>query len=569
MTTANRAWETSATTGSGSLTLDGAVAGYTTLNTGVGTLVEITYWIESDSNQWETGKGQLSDATTLVRTTIQDNSEGTLVAIVFTGTLQVFIAPNATELILPFQDMSRHHFILGQLAGAAIDPAVTWRNFAIGELALNRGALVAGADDNMAIGYYTMFSDVLTTGTDNTAIGSYALSDYRFNHSRCTAVGRSAASDTWADDVTAVGYRALYRASPGTGCTAVGSQAADGASSGINWSFVGSNAGHNDNGAGEGRADNNTGFGTNAMRYWASTSGSTHADNVAIGAHSMCKDGVGNSLSTAIGNVAVGTHSLTNMFIGASYNTAIGQKAGYSISDADFNTYVGAFSGELATSSQNTGIGYAAIQGASGTGNCALGYRAGQATTSSNGIFIGNAAAFNYGVSGTSGGNNIIIGAYGGWTVHDDTTKAIVLGPDVGPATSTDISNELWIHHSKDDAPLLHGHFTNRTLHINGALSATNFVATNYSKKTTTYTAVRGDYIFADTTSGAFTITLPITPAIGDTVTIHDDQGNFATAGLTVDRNGETIMGAAANEFLGTADSLSVFIYTGSDWRVS
>ena len=65
--------------------------------------------------------------------------------------------------------------------------------------------------------------------------------------------------------------------------------------------------------------------------------------------------------------------------------------------------------------------------------------------------------------------------------------------------------------------------------------------------KTTTYTAVAGEGIFANTTSGAWTLTLPSSPTIGDEVSIVDYAGTFDTNNLTVGRNSQKIQGAEAD----------------------
>jgi hypothetical protein len=65
--------------------------------------------------------------------------------------------------------------------------------------------------------------------------------------------------------------------------------------------------------------------------------------------------------------------------------------------------------------------------------------------------------------------------------------------------------------------------------------------------KTGTYTAVAGEGIFADTTSGAWTLTLPASPTIGDEVSIVDYAGTFDTNNLTVGRNSQNIQGVAAD----------------------
>lgn len=63
--------------------------------------------------------------------------------------------------------------------------------------------------------------------------------------------------------------------------------------------------------------------------------------------------------------------------------------------------------------------------------------------------------------------------------------------------------------------------------------------------KTTTYTAVAGDAIMANTTNGAFTITLPASPAANDVVDIADYAGTFGTNNLTIGRNSSKIKSLA------------------------
>lgn len=63
------------------------------------------------------------------------------------------------------------------------------------------------------------------------------------------------------------------------------------------------------------------------------------------------------------------------------------------------------------------------------------------------------------------------------------------------------------------------------------------------SIKTTTYTASSEEEIFTDTTGGAWTLTLPASPAIGDRVKIIDGKDNWATDNLSIAGNGENING--------------------------
>jgi len=65
------------------------------------------------------------------------------------------------------------------------------------------------------------------------------------------------------------------------------------------------------------------------------------------------------------------------------------------------------------------------------------------------------------------------------------------------------------------------------------------------SIKTSNYTASAGQGVFANTSSGAFTVTLPASPSLGDEVTIVDYAGTADTNNITVGRNSSPIMGAA------------------------
>jgi hypothetical protein len=73
--------------------------------------------------------------------------------------------------------------------------------------------------------------------------------------------------------------------------------------------------------------------------------------------------------------------------------------------------------------------------------------------------------------------------------------------------------------------------------------------------------AVSGVGYFADTTSAAFTITLPSSPSAGAVVGIADYANTFATNNLTVDRNGSNIGGVAENSILAVNGVSVTFVY--------
>jgi hypothetical protein len=63
------------------------------------------------------------------------------------------------------------------------------------------------------------------------------------------------------------------------------------------------------------------------------------------------------------------------------------------------------------------------------------------------------------------------------------------------------------------------------------------------SVQTTGFTASAGNGYPCNTTSAAFTVTLPATPSAGDQVQLVDYAGTFDTNSLVIDPNGEDIEG--------------------------
>lgn len=88
--------------------------------------------------------------------------------------------------------------------------------------------------------------------------------------------------------------------------------------------------------------------------------------------------------------------------------------------------------------------------------------------------------------------------------------------------------------------------------------------------KTTTYTAVSGDAIMADTNSAAFTITLPASPAANDVVDIADYRGTFGKNNLTIARNSLKIMGLSEDMVISVSNARFrlVYIDTTVGWRI-
>ena len=83
------------------------------------------------------------------------------------------------------------------------------------------------------------------------------------------------------------------------------------------------------------------------------------------------------------------------------------------------------------------------------------------------------------------------------------------------------------------------------------------------TKKTLAFTAVNGEGYFVDTAaSGAVTMTLPSSPSAGNIVAVKDYNGNFATANLTIARNGSAINGGStADVVINTNGASIVLVY--------
>jgi hypothetical protein len=86
--------------------------------------------------------------------------------------------------------------------------------------------------------------------------------------------------------------------------------------------------------------------------------------------------------------------------------------------------------------------------------------------------------------------------------------------------------------------------------------------------KTANYTAAANDGVQTDTSGGAFTVTLPATPAVGDQVFVIDTSSSWATTNLTVGRNGSTIEGSASDLICDISNVSVQLVYSGTTWNV-
>jgi hypothetical protein len=92
----------------------------------------------------------------------------------------------------------------------------------------------------------------------------------------------------------------------------------------------------------------------------------------------------------------------------------------------------------------------------------------------------------------------------------------------------------------------------------------------DYTVVTTAQTLINGAKVAADTTAGAFTLTLPATPSNGDTITVLDYAGTFDTNNLTIARNGSNIESLAEDMTCNVEDAAFTLVFVGSTvgWKV-
>jgi hypothetical protein len=137
------------------------------------------------------------------------------------------------------------------------------------------------------------------------------------------------------------------------------------------------------------------------------------------------------------------------------------------------------------------------------------------------------------------------------------------------------ITNATWTTATRPSAPSTGQMGYNTTINVmefyNGSAWVQGGGFTTQSVQTTGFTAVAGNIYPCNTTSAAFTVTLPASPIAGNQIQIIDYAGTFATNAVTIGRNGSNINGVANNTTLVTNSESVTFIYIDSTqgWKIS
>ena len=89
-----------------------------------------------------------------------------------------------------------------------------------------------------------------------------------------------------------------------------------------------------------------------------------------------------------------------------------------------------------------------------------------------------------------------------------------------------------------------------------------------FSTQSANYAASFNEGILANTSGGAFTVTLPASPVAGTQVIVADAANTWGTNNLTVARNGSTIEGTATDLTCDITGVSVQLIYSGTTWQV-
>jgi hypothetical protein len=533
LTLADRVQETTATTGTGTVTLAGAVAGYQSFST-IGSGNTTYYTITSDF-AWEVGIGTYtSSGTTLSRDTVLSSSDGGS-KISLTGLSNVFVTYPAERAItegygtLPVAN-----------GGTGATIAATART--------NLSAAASGANTDIT-------SIALTTGTVSTApasnndlankqyVDTVASSGIHF-HQPVRVESPTNLNATYDNGTAGVGAT----------LTNAGTQVAlviDGVTVSVaDRVLVYEQTDETQNGiyvvtsVGSGSTNWVLTRSSDADTYVnASPSGLSEGSTVFV---QQGTTGAGETYTcNTVGTITFGTTNITFAQISSAQIYSAG--TGLTLTGTTFSLTApvtvalgGTGATDAATALSNLGA-YPASNPSGYTSNAGTVTTVG-GTGTVNGITLTGSV--------TSSGNLTLGGTLSNVDLASQITGTLGVANGGTGVTSPGTSGNVLT--------------SNGTIWVSSAPTSIVYTAV----KTSNYTAAASDGVQTNTSGGAFTVTLPATPSTGDQVFVTDSAGSWATNNLTVGRNGSTIEGLSEDLVCNISGVSVQLVYSGTTWNV-
>jgi hypothetical protein len=162
--------------------------------------------------------------------------------------------------------------------------------------------------------------------------------------------------------------------------------------------------------------------------------------------------------------------------------------------------------------------------------------------------------------------NAMVGGAPGALDTLNELAAALNDDPSFATNITNQLSQEVTDRTNADTA--LQGQINT----IEGSYSkrVTATVTTNYSVPASGKESNLHSVVFANTSGGALSVTLPASPETGCQVSVVDVTGSFGSNACTILRNGAKIMGFADDMVISNANASATLIYSGgtNGWRL-
>jgi len=331
------------------------------------------------------------------------------------------------------------NILLGESAANSLENGE--RNIIVGN---NAAQTITSEDDNVIIGYQAGQS---TTASENVFVGNYSGKNISSGQKN-TFVGFNAGYGTngsaTGDHNVIIGDSSGYNLTSGSDNIFLGAGSGYSNTSGSKNIFIG--GGNLDDDNSEDEKSNTTGSQNLIIGYQAGFSSQTVSDNIFYGYQSGYNTTTGDNIFMGSQSGYTNVGGLENIFIGkqsgftnnsGDFNLCLGNSSGYSLTGGNNNIMMGKKAGySNTTGSSNICIGSetansndsAGFSNQTGSNNIFMGVAAGKNATSDNNVIIGTNAAKEL----ISGGNNIVFGYDAASQNMTTTSNSIFIGNRAG-----------------------------------------------------------------------------------------------------------------------------------------